>query len=303
MYVLALQSGAGLAGIASPNATDAQRWTDRAETVAAAINTYLWDSASGAYLDSSTGDVRHGQDGNSIAVLAGVANQTRGVSALDYLAAHNTLPYGNAFMDNDSLVADGSTRVYAFISYFEIQARFVANIVDSALDEIRRLYGWMYQNDPGFVNWEGIGANGTKYEEGYTSAAHGWSNGVLPTLTNYLLGILPTGPGFQTWTVQPHPGDVSWAAGQVLSPYGPLLVNWTTEVTGSDFQLLIDSPQGTVGTVSVPVGSGTVEVEVNGTVAWNGSSISYGSQLQGGYITMSSFPGGSHSVLVLPTSS
>ena len=110
LYVRALTAAAGLAR-ATGHGGDADRWTQRGRTLATAINTYLWDPAAGAYLDSATGAVRHGQDGNAIAVVTGVAAPTRAASALSYLAAHNTRPYGNAFMDNDTLVSDGSWKV------------------------------------------------------------------------------------------------------------------------------------------------------------------------------------------------
>src|SRR6202012_3465142 len=87
-------------------------------------------------------------------------------------------------------------------------------------------YGWMYNHDPGITAWEGIGPGGTLYEGAFTSMAHGWSTGVLPALTNNLLGAAPTAPGFATWTVRPNPGSVTWARGQVPTPHGPLSVRW-----------------------------------------------------------------------------
>jgi hypothetical protein len=93
------------------------------------------------------------------------------------------------------------------------------------------------------------------YEGPYTSAAHGWSTGVLPALTNDLLGATPTGPGFATWSVRPHPGSVTWARGQLPTPHGPLKVSW---VSGKrTFTLTVDAPRGTAGTVTLPGGSKT----------------------------------------------
>ena len=255
LYVQALNDGAAMAKVLGKTA-DAKRWTQRAATVTSAINTYLWDTSVGAYLDSATGAVRHAQDGNSIAVTAGVASAAQAASALAYLAANTTLPYGNAFMDNDTLsgVDDASQRVYAFTSYPELVARFESGLADSAIDQIKRTYGWMYTNDPGITAWEGIGPDGTPYEGAFTSMAHGWSTGVLPALTNQLLGVVPTGPGFSTWTVTPHPGGgVTWASGQVMTPHGPLSVSW--EKQAKTFVLRVTVPHGTRGTVTLPTTS------------------------------------------------
>jgi hypothetical protein len=111
---------------------------------------------------------------------------------------HSCLPYGNPFYDNDSIGSRYSQRVYAFISYFEIQARFLSGNATTALDYIRRTYGWMANNDLTTTFWEGIGTNGSMYEGAYTSAACGWSTGVLPALTSFILSAMPTGPRFQT---------------------------------------------------------------------------------------------------------
>ncbi|MDT4911195.1 MAG: hypothetical protein QOC66_323 [Pseudonocardiales bacterium] len=265
LYVLALRDAAATA-TALGRTVDAQRWSARAATVASAINAHLWDANAGAYLDSASGAVRHGQDGNGYAILAGVAPAARATSALDYLDAKTALPYGNAFMDNDTLVSDGSKRVYAFTSYPEITARFMTGAADSAINEIKRLYGWMAGHDPGTTDWEGIGANGSMYEGPYTSAAHGWSTGVVSELTNQLLGAAPATPGYATWTVQPHPGTVQWARGQLPTPHGPLDVSWRVGNGSRTFTLTVTAPRSTAGTVSVPVSGAHVQVRVDGRI-------------------------------------
>lgn len=294
LYVMALQDASALAASLGHPA-DAARWADRAKTVSAAINAHLWDATAGAYLDSAVGAVRHGQDGNGYAALTGVADPARATSALDYLSANTATPYGNSFMDNNTLVSDGSQRVYAFTSYPEIQARFLTGRADSAIAEIKRLYGWMATHDPGHTDWEGIGAGGSMYEGPYTSAAHGWSTGVLPALTNDLLGATPTGPGFRTWSIQPHPGTVSWARGQLPTPHGPLDVGWQVAGAAQRFALTYTAPAGTSGVVSVPTGGARVIVRVDGRLVWDGDSGS--ARLDNDYISV---PGaaGRHTVTV-----
>ncbi|MEV7076299.1 alpha-L-rhamnosidase C-terminal domain-containing protein [Streptomyces sp. NPDC093990] len=267
LYVKALNDSAALARWLGHEA-DAKRWTDRAGAVATAVNAHLWDDSVGAYLDSSTGAVRHAQDGNSLAIVSGLAGPERAASALDHLEATTRLPYGNAFMDNDTIFGDASQRVYAFTSYPEIVARFESGREASALDQIRRTYGWMDSHDPGVTNWEGIGPDGSLYEGAYTSMAHGWSTGVLPALTHQLLGARPTSPGYVDWEVKPHPGDVAWAQGELPSPAGPLAVDWTNSVTS--FTLTLRVPHGTRGVASLPVGESPAVVRQEGRVLWDG---------------------------------
>ncbi len=298
-YVQALNDGAELARWLGRGA-DADRWAARARTVADAVNSRLWDAGAGAYLDSSTGPVRHAQDGNAIAVTAGVADPTRAAAALAHLDATTRLPYGNAFMDNDTLFAGASQRVYAFTSYPELVARFETGGADSALDQIRRTYGWMDAHDPGTTHWEGVGPGGSLYEGAYTSMAHGWSTGVLPALTNELLGIRPTSPGFATWSVAPHPGSVAWARGQVPTPHGPVTADWQHPAEAA-FTLTVAGPRGTTGAVAVPTDGRAVTVHVDRRPAWRGGrSLAHGARQEGGYVRLDGLAPGRHTVTVRP---
>ncbi|MEU0430118.1 alpha-L-rhamnosidase C-terminal domain-containing protein [Streptomyces sp. NPDC006290] len=293
-YVQALNDAALLARWLGRE-DDARRWTQRASSVKDAINTHLWDAPAGAYLDSATGPVRHAQDGNAIAITAGVADSERAASALAHLDATTQRPYGNAFMDNDTIFGDASQRVYAFTSYPEIVARFEAGRAESAVDQIRRTYGWMDSHDPGITNWEGIGPGGSLYEGAYTSMAHGWSTGVLPALTHQLLGALPTSPGYATWEVRPHPGGIAWAQGQLPTPQGPLQVKW--ENSAKVFMLTVRVPAGTRGAVTFPMDSHEVTVRGGGRVLWNGNRASAGNNVRvtDGRITVSGLRTGTHS--------
>ncbi|MGW1563572.1 alpha-L-rhamnosidase-related protein [Streptomyces sp. NPDC002144] len=294
LYVQALRDATQLARLLGHQA-DATRWTQRADAVKDAINSHLWDASSGAYLDSGTGAVRHAQDGNSLAVTAGVADTDRAQSALAHLDATTRRPYGNAFMDNDTIFDGASQRVYAFTSYPEIVARFTAGRADSALDQIRRTYGWMDTHDPGITNWEGIGPGGSLYEAAYTSMAHGWSTGVLPALTHQLLGARPTSPGYATWEVRPEPGDVTWAQGQLPTPHGPLRVAW--ENSGRVFRLEVEVPRGTRGTVALPGDSGRLTVRADGRRMWDGHRASDGTVgVEDGRVTITALAPGTHTV-------
>ncbi|KAI1185496.1 glycoside hydrolase family 78 protein [Nemania serpens] len=274
LYVLALNKAAALAELRTNNTNndDAARWRDRAAAVSRGFHDTFWDASASAYLDRNcTGDAgcaarAHAQDGNSLAALAGIGDATTASAALAYLAANNARPYGNAFYDagGEALGAGFSDRVYAFTSYFEGAARFEARGARGALDLIRRTWGWMAARDPGITHWEGVGADGTKYEGADTSLAHGWSTGVTPLLTSYVLGVRPTKPGFREWSVDVvvDTEDVSWARGVVPTPHGPLGVSWWVLPSG-DIEIVVDPPEGTSGTVGGPA-AGSERVAVRG---------------------------------------
>ncbi|MEU7306187.1 alpha-L-rhamnosidase C-terminal domain-containing protein [Streptomyces sp. NPDC007206] len=295
LYVQALRDAARLARLLGQSG-DATRWITRADKVAQAVNALLWDADAGAYLDSATGAVRHAQDGNALAVVTGIAGTDRAASALAHLDATTKRAYGNAFMDNDTLFDQASQRVYAFTSYPEIEARFLSGQAGSALDQIRRTYGWMDKNDPGITHWEGIGPGGSPYEDAYTSMAHGWSTGVLPALTHHLLGARPTSPGYATWEVHPQPGGVDWATGQLPTPYGPLRVEW--ENSSHVFRITVHVPGHTQGSVALPGDARAQRVRAGRRTLWDGRRASTGDvAVADGTVTVSGLGPGDHSLV------
>jgi hypothetical protein len=310
LYVHAL-NGASFIASNLNKTDDATRWSKRAQLVSEAINTHMWDPVAGAYIDSlNSSSISHPQDGNSLAILSGAADSNRAASALSYLAAHNARPYGNAFYDVDPPSGgDFSKRVYAFMSYFELAARFKSQEAGSALEEIGRLYGWMASHDPGVTMWEGIGPDGSLYEGGFTSAAHGWSTGIVPLMVNSILGVQPIAPGLAKWKVRPQLAGLKWARGQVpVHGGGKILVSWSVGGAGpqSDvrigapaFSVDIEAPAGTSGTIEVPMKGISSTVSVNGVTAWDGKQgIMYSAAYRDGYLSIN-VDGGNLNVTVV----
>lgn len=240
----------------------------------------------------------HAQDGNGLAILAGATNNSAAralasapeESILAYLTTSLARPYGNAFYDASTLdpASQFDQRVYAFISYFELAARFQtaggaaaagslasgrgAELAAGAFDQLRRTFGHMASHDPFSTFWEGIGPGGSYYEEGFTSLAHGWSTCVVPLMQNYVLGVTPTGSGFETFDVRPVTvgGGLGFARGVVPVPGGRIGVEWEVQdaETGTGLSLTVAVPAGTAGTVYVPVVGGDTRVTRDGDVVW-----------------------------------
>ncbi|KAL1877478.1 hypothetical protein Daus18300_002465 [Diaporthe australafricana] len=278
LYVLALNLAADLADFHAQPA-DAERWRARAEAVGPALVRENWDSSVGAFFDggpcpgdnsNNTGKCPvHAQDGNSIAILAEVADFDAYFSITNYMSRALARPWGNAFYDS-SVLSPGDSfdqRVYPFISYFEIKARFRYD-ADGAFEELMRLYSWMATHEPFSTFWEGIGPGGTPYEDGFTSMAHGWSTGVVPLLTNHALGLRPLAPGFRHWLFAPSSNweGMDWARGTVKSLWGPLWVQWQRVETS--LNMIVDAPEGTDGSIVVPLAYGETELKLDAQVVW-----------------------------------
>lgn len=277
LYIMALKRASELAEFHGQDG-DAVRWKDRAEAIGPALIRENWDSNVGAFFDggpcpggdNATKCPVHAQDGNSLAILADVGQSWETpLSILDYLSRALRRPYGNAFYDSSALSPDDQfdQRVYAFISYFELSARFLYDS-DSAFEELLRLYGWMMTHDPASTFWEGIGPGGKPYQDGFTSMAHGWSSGVTPLLTNYVLGIRPLTPGFDSFLFSPCPpwDGMDWARGQINTYDGPIWGQWTRK--SGVYSMEVSAPTGMSGDVVVLLGDGRSKVSLNGQVVW-----------------------------------
>jgi hypothetical protein len=132
------------------------------------------------------------------------------------------------------------------MSYYELLARFELDLDASALNLIRREWGYMLRNGPGTF-WEDIGPYGSRPTDMRApSYDHGWSSGAGPVLVEYVLGVQPTSPGFATFTVTPHSGDLTFASGVVPTPHGPIKVAW--KFVNSKLALTVDAPPGTTWT-------------------------------------------------------
>lgn len=94
------------------------------------------------------------------------------------------------------------------------------------------------------------------------SLAHGWSSAPTFWLMEQVLGIQPTGPGFNTVTLRPDLIDLTWARGGEPTPHGA--INVSLERAGGSLDATFDIPSGVEATVLFPVAPGKNHVLVNG---------------------------------------
>ncbi len=249
-YALALEDAARLARwIGHPLV--ARRWLQRVKLLAGPFNRTFWDPAVGAYRDSPTGPLVHPEDGNAFAILAGLATRAQARTALAHLESSDDKSYGNTIADtnawdNESMADTAASDVaYPFMSYFEVLARFQEGETLSALDLISREWGYMVKYGPHLGMWELIGPFGSPPPVATPSWDHGWSSGAAPALTNELLGVTPTSPGYRTFSVHPQPGGLSWARGSVPTPRGNITVSWQYGANGN-LDISVSAPRGDV---------------------------------------------------------
>jgi hypothetical protein len=163
-----------------------------------------------------------------------------------------------------------------FNQYFVIQAFALMNKYDDALSSIRDLWGGQIAyGGTSFLedyrpSWNKVLEKNDPVPNnqcGYTSLCHPWGGGVTKWLSEEVLGIRPTSPGFSTFDVTPHPGrTISSVSGKTPTPHGTISASFNVS-TGA---CSVSVPIGTVGRIGIPKVEKTINaIRVNGTLAWD----------------------------------
>ena len=283
LYYKSLLDGATLAAAAGDSAQAAAYTTDAAN-LKTAINANLYNSATGLYYLSNQDTTTVAQDANSLAVLYGVAPAAQDSAILTGLKTDLwTTPYGPKPFSGTSY----ADVVSPFVSGYELDARFSANDTADADALLDTVWGGMIspgQDDTGTM-WENVsGVNGQPGFGSTTSLAHGWSTTPVSALSGYVLGVQPVTAGYATWTVEPHPGNLSWVEGRVPTPHGAIDVDWAGQSDTGSFSMAVTAPKATSGTIAVPTsGFANLRVSVDGHVVWSGGTFTAARGISGAH--------------------
>jgi alpha-L-rhamnosidase len=305
LYYKALLSGATLATAAGDSA-DAATYTSDAAALKTAINAHLFNSGTGLYYLSNTDTTTVAQDANSLAVLYGVAPASDDATILAALKTDLwTTPYGPEPFTGSTY----SNVISPYASGYEVDARLAAGDTADAESLLTTEWGDMVNagSDQTGTMWENISpASGLVGFGASSSLAHGWSTTPVSALSGYVLGVQPATGGYATWTVQPHPGNLSWAEGNVPTPHGNIAVDWAGESGASLFNMQVTAPSGTTGTIAVPTyGATNPIVAVNGNTVWSGGTFTAttgitGASADANYVYLTGVQPGTYTVAANP---
>jgi len=183
--------------------------------------------------------------------------------------------YNNNFMDRVNRVSYSS-----FNEYFMIAAMARAHHWDDALSAIHDTWGGQirYGGTTFFEvyrpQWNDIlGKNDAPVnnQAGYTSFTHPWSSGVVKWLSEEILGIKPSKPGFAAFTVIPHLGrSLSNVHGTLPTVKGSISAHFDKR-TGIS-KLIV--PKGTLAEkVALPLGKNKpASLKINGKIQWSNTT-------------------------------
>src|ERR1700744_1709469 len=203
----------------------AQLWLKQARQLKENINKQLWSEKDRAYLDSYEG-TQIGQQPQVYALVYGLPDDSRKSDMVNLIMQRGK----------------GSEESFA---YWVLTSMFAEGKDQWALDYMRTNWG----NQTRLSSFNGAWHEGWDLPWGSTS--HAWSSGPTALLPQKVLGLEPTGYGWKTFAVKPHPGDLKWARGTVSTVAGDITAAWEKSA-GNHFTLRLKVPDETQATVYLP---------------------------------------------------
>ncbi|KAJ6599949.1 Six-hairpin glycosidase-like protein [Mycena vulgaris] len=300
-----LQGAIQLSTFLGQNTDSIPGWNTTAQGIRTAVNTALWDDVQGLYRDND-GSTIYPQDGNTIAVLFDIADETQAVRVSAGLT-RNWNEFG-------AVAPEASGTISPFVTSFEVKAHFKAGNSSAAVEIMRRMWGYALNTFSNSTVIEGYFQDGSLHypsyggANSYISHTHGWSTGPSASLVFDLVGMradvsLST-PNVHSvldgaWIFSPgvNPATaVSSAQGGFRTALGEFTAQWTfADETTLAFNATMETPRNAVGTIAIPV-EWQATVEVDGVVVYdvmNGPQ--GGSEVSAGRVWVA-VSGGAHTV-------
>ncbi len=193
----------------------ARTWLSKAEEIKNAINERLWNSEKECYTDSLDSFIA--QDGNTLAVMFGVADKEKSEKVLSVMKRELWTPYGSTILNEHvEHVRGGNTTVSPLFNTYEAQIRFACGHEDEAMDLMRRTWGTMLKKGAETF-WEFSPASES---ERWDVPSHAWSSGIVYLLSGYVLGIRPLKAEYKEVIFNPKMCDLTFVKGVVPTPKG-----------------------------------------------------------------------------------
>ena len=180
----------------------APEWRAAAETLAATIRRVFWSDEKGRFAGAVETDDYQGE-ANALALAVRFCTDAEAAAIRRTIARHDHGKFQALF----------------------VRGLFEYGFADDAYARILE-HGWKDVLDPA---WEGPRLTSecmTLHDRGWGDEAHP-DTAISGILTNYVLGVEPTAPGYAKYVVRPRPpAGIDSAEGVVPTPWGRIRVSW-----------------------------------------------------------------------------
>lgn len=235
-------------------------YSQTAHNLRGALNRELWNDQLGTYSLSTASPGNFSLTGMAWAILSGAANETQAASSIAKLEELRfALGYKTVSSDAETEDYQLAPNPSGFLleALFKSQRDFGVNGTTAITHLLDNLWGSMVKNNEYYsgASWEYVKPDGSPGIDLFTSLAHPWGAAPTYVLPEYLLGVAPTSPGYETVTITPLIGylDLSEVSGKVPTPNGAVEVAWSLD--GASVELTIVIPTGTTAVLQLPAGA------------------------------------------------
>ncbi|MGK6350021.1 alpha-L-rhamnosidase C-terminal domain-containing protein [Parapedobacter sp. DT-150] len=237
-YYMALEGAIGMAELTG-NQADIPSYRAASESIKTNFNRRFWTGA--AYKSPSNTSVIDDR-GNGLAVVAGLADSTK---------------YGAI-----KKVLETEFHASPYMEKYILEAFFIMGDAKGGLERMKTRYTNMVES-PLTTLWEGWGVGSAGYGGG--SYNHGWSGGPLTLMHQYVAGIAPERPGFETFSILPQLGTLD----EIYCITPTAKGNITVELKRTEDNLSLSAvvPTRTTARIGIPkLKTGWSTITVNGDV-------------------------------------
>ena len=233
-YCLALEGAARMADVLGKPG-DASAYKQQREAVIAAANKKFWNGS--AYRDP--------------AYSGATDDRAQGMAVVSGIAGPDKYPAVKAVLAKEFHASP-------YIEKYILESLFLMNDPAAALARLESRYKVMVDSETSTL-WELFTRDGT--------LNHAWTGGPLTLMFQYLAGISPTSPGFESYRIKPQLGSLTRVDTGFDSVKGRVGLKIARQP--GVFHLKLSSPPATRATVCIPLAAdGLKAVRVNGKPLW-----------------------------------
>ena len=229
---------------------EAAEFRKAGEKSLAALNTKLFDTARGIFVDGE-GSTHSSLHANMFPLAFGLVPAERREKVAAFVASRGMVcsVYGAQFL---------------------MESLFDNGYADKAIELMKA---------PGDRSWrhmvEDVGTTITSeaWDNQYKPNQdwnHAWGAAPANILPRKVLGVEPLEPGYRKVRIQPRTGGLTWARGKVPTVKGTVAVDW--KASAIEMRVVVEVPEGSSAQVHMPVTWGTA-VEVDGNVVTGGMAV------------------------------
>lgn len=258
-YLGALRSAAKIAEM-NGDINRMREWLNKADKLADAINSHLFDESKGVYADqllngklSETAN----QQSNILPMFYDIVPGERQASVWEHITNEEQLRRTREDAEQGKqIVAAQPFFMYFLFELFAKRGRY-----DLIVEQSRRLWKPMIESGHGTL-WETWFDERENVEKGtQSSMCHAWAGTPTYHLSSDILGVRPTSPAFATFDIRPHPVDLKQVKGVYPSVIGDIEVAW--EAGDDRFNIEFSVPKYSIARVVLPF-AGAKKVTIDG---------------------------------------